>query len=102
MRWLLFLSRLALICGVCILIWLVLAMFNTEAQEAFTSTIIIIGYFIGGIVIPFTNISYLVVFLIRKKLIDVVPRWLIIANILCLVLLIYYLFYINDPYYNKK
>jgi ABC-type microcin C transport system permease subunit YejB len=102
MHWLLFLSRLALICGICILIWLLLAMIKTDSFETFTSTIIIIGYFIGGILLPLTNLSYLVVFLIRKKLTDWVPRWLVIANVAGLIILIYYIFYLNDPYYHQK
>jgi hypothetical protein len=102
MRWLLFLSRLALICGVCILLWLVLAMFKTDSLDNFTATIIIIGYFMGGILLPLTNLSYLVVFLLKKKITDWVPRWLIIVNVIGLIVFIYYIFYLNDPYYHQK
>lgn len=102
MRWLLFLSRIAFISGVCILVWLVLAMVKTEVDEAFSSTVIIIGYFIGGLVLPVTNLVYLVLTLLRKKISNTVPRWLIIANIFFLLVFIYYIFYLNDPYYHKK
>lgn len=102
MRWLLFLSRLALICGVCILLWLLLAMFKTDSLDTFTATIIIIGYFMGGVLLPLTNLSYLLVFLLKKKLTDWVPRWLIIANVIGLIVFIYYIFYLNDPYYHQK
>ncbi len=101
MRWLLFLSRLAFISGICILVWLVLAMIETENTELFSSTVIIIGYALGAIIIPLTNICYLVLALMRKKIRPVVPRWLIIANIFFLILLIYYIFYLNDPYYHQ-
>lgn len=102
MRWLLFLSRIAFISGICILIWLVLAMIKTEIDEAFSSTVITIGYLIGGLVLPATNLIYLVMSLIGKKISAVVPRWLIIANILFFLVFIYYIFYLNDPYYHKK
>ena len=102
MRWLLFLSRIAFISGICILVWLVLAMVKTEVDEAFSSTVIIIGYFIGGLVLPVTNLVYLVLTLLRKKISNTVPRWLIIANIFFLLVFIYYIFYLNDPYYHKK
>lgn len=102
MRWLLFLSRIAFISGVCILVWLILAMVKTEVDEAFSSTVIIIGYFIGGLVLPVTNLIYLVLTLLRKKISNTVPRWLIIANILFFMVFIYYIFYLNDPYYHKK
>lgn len=103
MRWLLFLSRLAFISGICILIWLVLAMMKTENSELFSSTIITIGYVMGAIFLPAVNIIYLVLRLAgKKKLLGVVPTWLIIANFLFLLLLIYYIFYLNDPYYHQQ
>ncbi|HMU46084.1 MAG TPA: hypothetical protein PKC72_06935 [Chitinophagaceae bacterium] len=101
MRWLLFLSRLAFISGICILIWLVLAMIKQENDEVFSSTIITIGYLIGGIILPITNISYLVLTLRKKRIGTIVPRWLIISNIFFLLVLIYYIFYLNDPYYHQ-
>lgn len=102
MRWLLFLSRLAFISGICILVWLILAMVETENSELFSSTVIIIGYALGAVILPLTNICYLVVVLRGKKLRPTVPLWLIIANIFFLILLIYYIFYLNDPYYHQK
>ncbi len=102
MRWLLFLSRLAFISGICILVWLVLAMIRTENNEAFTSTIITIGYVMGAVLLPLTNLCYLVLTLAGKKLRSMVPRWLIIANIFFLILFIYYIFYLNDPYYHPE
>lgn len=102
MRWLLFLSRLAFISGVCILIWLVLAMIKTENNEPFSATIIIIGYVIGGLLLPVTNLCYLVLTIARKKIATVVPRWLIITNIFFLFVLLFYIFYLNDPYYHQK
>ena len=101
MRWLLFLSRLSFISGICIMIWLVLAMIKTENTELFSSTIIIIGYVLGAIIIPFTNICYLVLVVIRKKFRPPVPRWLVLANVFFLILLLYYIFYLNDPYYHQ-
>ena len=100
MRWLLFLSRLAFISGISIVIWLVIAMINTENNELFSSTVIIIGVFLGSFFIPLVNICYLVLGLIKKKFVPPVPRWLVIANIFCLILLIYYIFYLNDSYYH--
>lgn len=100
MRWLLFLSRLAFISGICILLWLVLAMVKKENNELFSSTIIIIGYVMGAVLLPVTNICYLVLVLAGKKLRPALPRWLIVANVLFLVVLIYYIFYLNDPFYH--
>ncbi|MEO6613248.1 MAG: hypothetical protein ABIT05_15290 [Chitinophagaceae bacterium] len=101
MRWLLFLSRLAFISGICIVTWLLLAMIKTENNEMFSSTVITIGYVMGAILLPLVNICYLVLRLAGKKAaLSVVPRWLIIANIIFLFVLLYYIFYLNDPYYH--
>lgn len=102
MRWLLFLSRLAFISGVCILIWLVLAMSRGENNELFSSTVIIIGYAMGAVLLPATNLSYLVMLILKKKMRPLIPGWLITANVIFLFVLIYYIFYLNDPYYHKK
>lgn len=102
MRWLLFLSRLAFISGICILVWLLLAMLRTEINELFSSTVIIIGYAMGGILLPVTNLCYLVMGVLKKKMRPVVPAWLITANIGFLLIFIYYIFYLNDPYYHQK
>ncbi len=103
MRWLLFLSRLAFISGICVVIWLAIAMIKkSENQEPFSSTVIIIGVVMGGILIPGVNLCYLVLTIMRKKLVPLIPRWLIIANIFFLFLYIFYIFYLNDPYYHQR
>ena len=102
MRWLLFLSRLAFICGFFFLLSLSLLFKDWLKDQALVSSVITIGYFMGMIIVPVTNLCYLAVFSIRGKLAAWVPRWLIIANIFFLVLLLYYIFYLNDQYYHQK
>ncbi|MCW3120486.1 MAG: hypothetical protein JWM28_4568 [Chitinophagaceae bacterium] len=94
MRWLLFLSRLAFICGIFFLLTVSLQISSWSQDEAVTSTIVIIGYFLGVFIIPGVNFCYLLVLIIRKKLYPV-PLWLSIANLLFLFLLIFYIFYLN-------
>jgi hypothetical protein len=80
-----------------------LAMFKKENDELFSSTIITIGYVMGAMILPSVNICYLVLKLAgRKQQLSTVPTWLKIANILFFCLLIYYIFYLNDPYYHQK
>jgi len=102
MRWLLFLSRLAFICGIFFILSLSLFMFEWIKEENIVSTIITIGVYMGIIIVPLTNIFYLLVFVIKRKLKSFVPGWLVIANLLFLLLLIYYIFYLNDPFYNQR
>lgn len=101
MRWLLFLSRLAFICGICFVASLCLALFGTDNDEPVSSTILIIGYAMGLLVVPFTILCYLGLVIGGKKLGRIVPPWLIISNILFLFVLLFYIFYLNDPYYHQ-
>jgi hypothetical protein len=62
-------------------------------NDAVSSTIILIGYVLGIIVVPFTLLCYLGVLMMRKKL--PVPVWLVISNIVFLFLLMLYILFIN-------
>lgn len=102
MRWLLFLSRLAFVSGLFFLLSGTLLVTDWMKDDNLKSTIIIIGYFMGMLLFPLVNICYFFVLLIRKKLNDIVPLWLSLANLLFLFLLLFYIFYLNDPYYHQK
>lgn len=93
MGWLLFLSRLAFICGLCFLASLAFLMRREGNTEVVSSTIITIGFVMGLLIVPATLVCYLIV-LIRKKQIPV-PLWLIIANIVFLFILMLYIIFIN-------
>ena len=101
MRWLLFLSRLAFICGIFFLVSISLLIRDWVKSEAISSTIIITGYFIGLIVVPIVNLCYLFVLIVKRKLAFYIPSWLITANLFFLIILILYIFYFNDPYYHQ-
>ena len=96
MRWLLFLSRLAFICGLSFLISLSLLVKDWLKDEGLVSTIITIGFFMGMIIVPFTLLCYLVVWVSGKGLAKEVPRWLIVANIIFLFVFIGYIIYNNS------
>lgn len=102
MRWLLFLSRLSFICGLFFLLSVSLLYRDWLTDQAMVSIIITIGYFMGMIVFPLVCFCYLSVFAVKRKLRAYVPLWLIIANLFFLLLLIYFIFYLNDPYYHQK
>lgn len=102
MRWLLFLSRLAFICGIFFLLSVSLLVRNWAGDQVTVSTIIIIGYFLGLLIVPAVNLCYLGVLLVRRKLGGYVPLWLVTANLFFLLILILYIFYFNDPYYHQK
>ena len=101
MRWLLFLSRLAFICGICFLLSFSLLMQDWIKDENLKSTIITIGYLMGMIILPLVNLCYLLVLIVKGRLKECVPWWLIIVNLLFLLTLIFFIFYLNDPYYHQ-
>ena len=95
MRWLLFLSRLAFICGICFLLSLSLRIYDWTKDQDLASTIIVIGYFIGILVVPITMLCYLIVVIRKKNLIAAVPLWLVISNVIFLFILLIYIISIN-------
>jgi hypothetical protein len=102
MRWLLFLSRLAFICGFAFVLSLIALFFKEIQNQELLSTVIIIGYVIGIVVVPISLLAYLLLWMARKKPGTVVPAWLLVINILFLLVLLTYIFYLNDPYYFKR
>jgi len=102
MRWLLFLSRLAFICGLFFPLAISLRMKDWVKEETLASNIITIGYFMGMIIVPVTVFCYLLVFIIKGKIREYVPAWLVTANVIFLFAFLYYIFYLDDPYYHQK
>ena len=98
MRWLLFLSRLAFICGLFFLLTLLQLMTGWIKDGNLESTIITIGFFMGMIIVPITLLCYIILWIVGKKPAAIVPRWLIIGNIIVLFILLRYIFYINYIY----
>jgi hypothetical protein len=95
MRWLLFLSRLAFICGLFFVISLSLLVKDWLHDQGIASTVITIGFFMGMIIVPFTLLCYLVTWIAGKRPASVVPPWLIIANIFFLFVYAGYVYYNN-------
>jgi len=97
MRWLLFLSRLAFICGLFFLLSFSLLVKDWTLDDGITSTIIILGHVMGVIVVPLVNLCYLAVLFIKRELRPYAPAWLITANILFLFILVFYIYFQYGP-----
>lgn len=95
MRTVLFLSRIAFICNLFSLFAILLLWRNFIEGQAVVSTIGIIGYFLAVIFNPLVNLIYLIL-LLRKKLFPAVPRWLVLANFIFLLLQLQYILFLND------
>jgi hypothetical protein len=84
-----FLSRVAFICNVClVLVWL-LHYLPAIPSEFVVSTIIIAGLALSFVVNAGVNIAYAVVLICRKPLRMLVPVWLAAINFLFLIFQLY-------------
>jgi len=95
MRWLLFLSRLAFICNVFFLLAVSLQLMRWFQNQDVEAYVIIIGYFMVGLINPLANFSCLFLFLNNRARLKVVPTWLLLANFVFFILQIIYLIYLN-------
>ncbi|MCO5291645.1 MAG: hypothetical protein M9959_07905 [Chitinophagaceae bacterium] len=93
MRWLIFLSRVAFLCGIMMLMAFSLLFANWNNGETISSAIITAGYGFALLIIPLVNILYLFLFLFAKK--TGVSPWQKWMNFLFLVVLILYILSIN-------
>lgn len=98
MRWLLFLSRLAFICGLFFLLSLSLLFRNWVQDDNMVSTIITIGFFMGMIIVPVTLLCCLILWIVGRKPGSIVPAWLIVANVIVFSILLGYIVYANYLY----
>ena len=96
MRWLAKLSRIAFVCNVCFVLAFSISITNWIRNKEIESTIIIIGYFLSIIFNAIVITSYLILLLFRKKIWQVVPVWLITANVMFLVMQVFFILYLND------
>lgn len=95
MRWLLFLSRLAFISNCFFLLAVSLQLGRWFQNQDAEATTIIIGYFMSVLLNPAAVLCYLLFFLLNKSRLQIVPKWLIIANCIFLILQIFYITKLN-------
>jgi hypothetical protein len=95
MRWLLFLSRLAFICNCFFLLAVSLQLGRWFQNQDAEATTIIIGYFMSALLNPAAIVCYLILYFINKAWLQIVPKWIIMLNVLFLFLQIFYIFHLN-------
>ncbi|MDX1956868.1 MAG: hypothetical protein SFU20_15165 [Chitinophagaceae bacterium] len=95
MRWLLFLSRVALICNLFFLVALSLRLWNWIGSADLQSTIIILGYVLSMLFNPLTVLTCLFVYVLNRQKLAVVPGWLIVTNVVFLFLQLIFVLSLN-------
>jgi len=101
MRWLLFLSKLAFICNLLFIPAFILQIKNFTGDPDLSAYIIIIGFVFAILFNPVTNLCYLILFFTNKKMLSIVPAWLIVINILFLFFQIIFLLLMNIHNYES-
>lgn len=100
MRWLLFLSRVAFICNLFSVLTLLILWKDIISQQAVVGTIGILGYVLAIVLNPFVNLCYCVFLFIKRSALTLIPKWLLLANIVFLILQLLYIFALNDTLHN--
>jgi hypothetical protein len=102
MKALRFLSRVAIICNFFFILTVALHFNSFLEEQAIVSTVVIIGYALAVFVFtPLVIILYFAFIIFRKKLFDVVPKWMVITNFVFLLLqILYILLFLNGSFYN--
>jgi hypothetical protein len=95
MRWLLFLSRLAFICCILFLLTLLIQANQLTIGKELEVTFVFIWYFMAMLLNPAANLCYLILYFYQRPKLQVVPRWLRFSNFAFLLLLTFYIFYLN-------
>jgi hypothetical protein len=95
MRWLLFLSRLALVCNCFFLLALSLQFGRWFQNEDAESTIIIIGYFMSALLNPAALLCYAVLYFRNRAKLRPIPFWLMAVNTIFLVFQVFYILHLN-------
>ena len=101
-NFLLSLSRVALVCNGFFLVAASLQWKDYIGNSEVVSTVVIIGYFLAVFLFsPLVNILYAVRLASRRNLFMHVPRWLVLANFLFLMLeVIFIVFFLNGIFHN--
>jgi hypothetical protein len=79
------LSKVAFIFNLCFLIACIIRVTPNVPQTEIGSLIIIAGYIIARIVNAVLNLSFAILWILNKSLLQRVPVWLIIVNFLFLI-----------------
>ncbi len=102
MRIVLFISRVAPICNFFFLLVVLLNFIPFLEEQVIISSIVIIVYALAVFFFtPLVAIIYIATFLLKKKIFDVVPKWLVITNFIFLFLqMIYIILFLNGSFYS--
>jgi len=84
-----FLSRVAIICNVCLLLALVMRYYSFVSSRDLQSTILVAGLVLSVVINGIVNIIYAVLLIKKSKLGMQVPIWLATINFLFLIFQFY-------------
>ena len=95
MRWLLFIHRLAFVCNVFFVLAVSLQLGRLFRNPDAEAIVLILGFFMAGVLNPFANLSVLFLFFTQREKISGLPKWLLIVNFVFFVLQLIYFFQLH-------
>jgi len=85
MQALLFFSRVSFICNTCFILTWVFYFIPSLGDGHVVSTILVLGVVVSIALNLLVNCFIIVLLLMRKPLWPVIPKWLVIFNLICLI-----------------
>lgn len=93
-----FFSHVAFICNIFFLLSVLLQYKTFIEEETIVSNIIILGYFMAVFLFnPLVNVLYAIVICFKRKLFQLVPKWIVLTNFIMLIMqILYIILFLND------
>jgi hypothetical protein len=82
MRWLLFLSRVAIICNFFFILCVILRYRDIIDDQSLKGFIVVVGWLIAPIITVTVNVILLSLYIIKRVPLDFIPKWLVACNII--------------------
>jgi uncharacterized membrane protein len=96
-----FFARLTFVCGLFFGASWALLFVEHGLNPDLTSTILTLGFGLGAILLPLFSLTCLIQALRGKLRQHPLPRWLIVANFIWLLLFITFIIFLNGPGYHQ-
>ncbi|MBA4140763.1 MAG: hypothetical protein H0X70_09725 [Segetibacter sp.] len=82
MRWLLFLSRVALICNLFFIACIFFRYKDVMGDQSLRGFVVVVGWLLAPIITVIANVLFITLFILKKKPQATMPGWLLVFNII--------------------
>ncbi len=82
MRWLLFLARVAFICNLFFIAFVIFRYKDVVGDQSLRGFIVVTGWLLAPIVTVITNVLVITLFFLKRKPQAAIPGWLLVFNLI--------------------